>query len=416
MRPFGLRDAVVLSGGGAKGAYEVGVLKALIDGASPSTGGRALEPEIYTGTSVGAYNATYMASRPHRTAGEAIDELVEIWLRRVASTLRSCGNGVFRLRAPTFDPGCLVEPLRVALRLGEDTAHYTSVAAQTAIRLAVSKLPLQYRPLQALNMEAFFTELPLRNLIDQTIDLEGLADATTILTIATADWVRGDLRLFTGPEIATQAGTAAVLASSAVPGIFPPVVVEGRPLVDGGLLLNTPLKPAIADGAGTVHVVYLDPLLSETPPADDLSTLDQLYRAMAIIWAARINADLETAKRINQGLRLLDESRGLSGASSVRRAIAQLAEVERRLSRGQRPRYIEVHLYRPKVDLGGGVGLIDFGIGAIRRLIELGLEDARRHDCGAMGCLLVEDLQRDGRAPTRFPTSHAKNRPQEVTR
>ena len=55
------RQAVVLSGGGANGAYEVGVLLALCEGASPATDYVPLSAEIYTGTSVGAYNVAFMA-------------------------------------------------------------------------------------------------------------------------------------------------------------------------------------------------------------------------------------------------------------------------------------------------------------------------------------------------------------------
>ena len=52
------RTAVVLSGGGAFGAYEVGVMKALIDGKSPSTGYAPLTPDIFAGTSIGAYTSS----------------------------------------------------------------------------------------------------------------------------------------------------------------------------------------------------------------------------------------------------------------------------------------------------------------------------------------------------------------------
>ena len=57
------RSAIVLSGGGAKGAFEVGVLLALAEGRSAATGHRPLSTDIYTGTSVGAFNATFLASR-----------------------------------------------------------------------------------------------------------------------------------------------------------------------------------------------------------------------------------------------------------------------------------------------------------------------------------------------------------------
>ena len=57
------RVALVLSGGGALGAYEVGVLKALCQGLCPGLGPRKLEATLRVGTSVGAFNAAFLAAR-----------------------------------------------------------------------------------------------------------------------------------------------------------------------------------------------------------------------------------------------------------------------------------------------------------------------------------------------------------------
>ena len=64
------KSAVILSGGGANGAFEVGVMKALFAGKSPTTDRRPLEPDIYTGASVGSYNAAYMVERSGTSAGK----------------------------------------------------------------------------------------------------------------------------------------------------------------------------------------------------------------------------------------------------------------------------------------------------------------------------------------------------------
>src|SRR5258708_3986551 len=61
------RSALVLSAGGANGAYEGGVVRALFEGASPGTGRLPLAPRIFTGTSVGGYNAAVLAQ--HAAAG-----------------------------------------------------------------------------------------------------------------------------------------------------------------------------------------------------------------------------------------------------------------------------------------------------------------------------------------------------------
>ena len=76
--------AMVLSGGGAYGAYEVGVMKALLGGEMKGAGYRPIEPSVYTGTSVGSFNAAVMVSQPDVAGIRAVERLEEIWLDEVA--------------------------------------------------------------------------------------------------------------------------------------------------------------------------------------------------------------------------------------------------------------------------------------------------------------------------------------------
>lgn len=61
----------------------------------------------------------------------------------------------------------------------------------------------------------------------------------------------------TGGEVMMRSGSAieSILASSALPGIFPPVEIDGRPLIDGGIVNNTPITTAIEAGASEVWVL-----------------------------------------------------------------------------------------------------------------------------------------------------------------
>src|SRR5690242_15906006 len=90
------RHAVVLAGGGSFGAFEIGVLKALANGQSPATGGKRLNAAIFTGTSVGAYNAAVLASRSQMEMNAAVKNLESIWLNRISGELAD--NGVLRIR------------------------------------------------------------------------------------------------------------------------------------------------------------------------------------------------------------------------------------------------------------------------------------------------------------------------------
>ena len=78
--PRSEKKALVLSGGGADGAYAVGVLKALINGRSPATSYRPLDPDILTGTSCGAYNAAVLVSQWDEFGSASAGNLETIWL------------------------------------------------------------------------------------------------------------------------------------------------------------------------------------------------------------------------------------------------------------------------------------------------------------------------------------------------
>lgn len=395
---------VVLSGGGANGAYEVGVLKALTHGASPATGYRPIDPDVYCGTSVGAYNATIMAGRPGRPATAVVEELEDLWLRRIANTILNCGNGVFRVRGlpfQFFDPGCFLRPLQVLADFAKDSADLSVLGLIKGAQFATSDAPLQSRVLSLIDLQAFISASPLDGLVDETIDLAALRRSEKRLTIAASNWEDGLLRLFSKQEIADTFGTGAVLASAAIPGIFAPVRVGGVAYVDGGVLLNTPLKPAIDDGATTIHAIFLDPLIPDMPLKPFPSTLDTAYRMMAIMWAASVRRDILLAAAINSVLELL--GRGAeSSAREEERAFLRLGwPIYRRMVEGRAYRTLTVHVYRPASALGEGEGILDFQHARLRGLVEMGYSDAVQHDCKVEGCVLPgrpalteEDLSR----------------------
>jgi predicted acylesterase/phospholipase RssA len=116
-------QAVVLSGGGAYAAYEVGILQGLTAGLVPGAGGIP-QISVICGTSAGAYNAAFLVSRHNREWLPAIQELEQIWRNRIAGD--NCENGVYRLRANPgefLDPRCFLrDPARMLAKLGEDSA------------------------------------------------------------------------------------------------------------------------------------------------------------------------------------------------------------------------------------------------------------------------------------------------------
>ena len=118
------KQAVVLSGGGANGAYEVGVLKALLGGQSPATAHVPLEPDIFAGTSIGTFNATFLVSRWEKCGRAAVAELETVWRERLGRDSATGANGSYRFLANPLE---LFDPRRFAAA-GARFAHVASGA------------------------------------------------------------------------------------------------------------------------------------------------------------------------------------------------------------------------------------------------------------------------------------------------
>jgi NTE family protein len=183
--------AFVLSGGGSLGAVQVGMLQALA--------ARGVRPDLLVGTSAGALNAGYVAG--HGTSAAALDDLAAVWagLRR---------RDVFPVQAA---------------RLGA---------------AALGRVP------------SLCPNASLRRLIDQHITFDRLEDAAIALRVVTTD-VRS------GEEVVLSTGdpVEAILASAAIPAVFPSVRIGDRDLIDGGVSDNAAISQAVALGADVVYVL-----------------------------------------------------------------------------------------------------------------------------------------------------------------
>jgi predicted acylesterase/phospholipase RssA len=394
------RHAVVLSGGGANGAYEVGVLRALFEGASPATGGVPPSVEVFTGTSVGAYNATFLA-QAQGSGLEASRWLEQIWRQRVADTPASCGNGVYRLRVDPrrwIDPGCLRNPVELLLESAADAVFWTRYALQRAPyvldAMTDSRDPL-IEVLRTIDFSALFSVAPFDALLAETIDLGLLARSSKALAVTATDWVNGLPRSFDKADITDRYGTDAIKASAAIPGIFPPVDLHGTLMVDGGLLMNTPLKPAIDAGSNVLHVVYVDPLTVAIPFPELPNTLDALYRTYVIVIASNMNSDMTVASLVNEDLEMADRlgiTRRDRPLPDVVLGLRRMRRVVEHIEAGEPYRPVTVHRDRPRVPLGSADALLNFSAEHIDDVIARGYHDAANHDCAAEKCVLPPDL------------------------
>jgi len=242
--PSAPKTALVLSGGGARGAYEAGVLMYLFQDL-PKRRGRATHFDIITGTSVGGVHACFVASAQQDPDAGA--RIAEIW--------RSLSLGkVFAVGATDL--------IRVPWRLAGFGSPGGVLPATGAVPERIPGL-FDTAWLEEIVATRIDWERLRTNIDTGVLDALALA-ATEIATGRSAVFV--DTRAGTVPRWArdpfviarpARIGTPHALASAAIPLIFPAVRIDRTYYCDGGLRLNTPLSPALRLGADRVLVIGL---------------------------------------------------------------------------------------------------------------------------------------------------------------
>ncbi len=393
--PHKPKQAIILSGGGANAAYEVGVLKALFSGTC--RGVTAPDPELFFGTSAGSYNAAFLVSQWGEYGSAAIANLERTWFSDICGGAGT--NGVYRFRGdPAYflDPAVYVpNPLRPLRELLGDGAYLTWEGLQRAVDMVSRRgESLREKIANTFDFSAFVATEVWERTIRRTINFASLrAEETRKLSIFATNWATGALRSFDNHDMTAQIGPLAIRASSAIPGIFPEVYVGAEPFVDGGVLLNTPLMPALDQGADILHVVYLDPDISAIPLGALNSTVATTYRMQAISWAALVNRDIDRVARINRGLSAFERiQRGETLDRSELDSLAKGAIMVLGGTHLSTYRPVTVHRYHPREELSSGpLGMLNLDRDHIEALIDKGFTDARLHDCAKEGCVLPEE-------------------------
>ena len=392
-------QAVILSGGGGYGAYEVGIMKALLGGEMAGAGYRLIEPGIFTGTSVGSFNAAIMVSQPGIPSGQTAEDLERIWLNEIASTASRCGNGVFRFRGNLLrlvDPSCYLNPLAPFEQIGADAGFVGQSFFSRGLNALMTQGSLANRALQFVDLSALISVEPFREMLDRTIPSQAIYESDRKLRIVATNWETGEVKTFENADVANEEfGPQMIMASAAIPGLFPPVKMGDHLYVDGGTVMNTPLKCALQAGATTMHVVYLDPDVGNIPIRRLMNSIDTFDRVFTIMLATKINEDIETAAWINQGLRAMElaakaDSAGELSAGDITAFIRVAGQIEARIREGRPYQKLTIHRYHPKDDLGGPMGMLDFSEESIVHLIARGYEDAVFHDCDQSKCIFPD--------------------------
>lgn len=288
------RLGLVLTGGGARGAYQAGALLAL----GELTGASALPFPVLAGSSAGSINAAFLASRAS-DFGQATRDLADLWTTIHASDVYRTG----------------------AVSLGKNVAQWLA-------DLGLGGL------IGAGRGRSLLDTAPLRALLEANLDPDAITHFVATgrvhgVAITATDYQRGVAVSFfeaasdtaawsrvTRIGVRAKLTAAHVLASSAIPVFFPAVDVGGHWFADGSIRLSTPLSPAIRLGGDRLIAIAVrnsdfgEPVQEAT--AEDRHNYPTAAATIGVLLNAlfleALESDLERTRRINHTLSLLPAS------------------------------------------------------------------------------------------------------------
>ena len=286
--------ALVLSAGGARGAYEAGVIHYIRTALPKKSAQRNFN--IFTGTSVGAINTVGMVAMANDPA------LQGEWLKSMWFSIRQ-GN-IYRRDLTA-------------------TTHFLGSTFGGVLRNLLTFNPFNIAKRKGAHFESFLDTQPLKkylkksinwNHVDQNIT-KGPVDAVAInvtnltngrnelfLQKKRSTHYRGHYICHRGPITPDH-----IMASAAIPIIFPPQKIGRSYYADGGLRLFTPMSPAIQLGADRLLVIGLrkralpnKPYMGKSRPDKSTPTIaEQMGRLLNGLFLDRIESDMEQLSRVN---------------------------------------------------------------------------------------------------------------------
>jgi NTE family protein len=329
---------VVLSGGGARGAYEVGVLAGLVEALGPGERDEALF-RVIAGTSVGAINGAWLAANAHLWH-HRVEQLVTLWeslelehhLR--VDLLGLVGwTGPFRfLRKPVRDED------GVSDRFGRSVLNPR--ALEDIVAAAVDWAQLHDN----------VNEGRLRAFVVAALHIG--TGATTMFAELAPDAEFKAMRHPRRVAKLTRIDAEHVLASAAIPALFPARRVGRAYFADGGLRFNTPIAPAIRAGADKLVVITLrhDPVLP--PDIDAMGDSAEQYPSLTFLIGKVFNAllldpvtyDLQVLERFNRVMEVIDATLEPHERARIDAVLEQ--------ERGQAYRRIPTLIFEPSKNIG----------------------------------------------------------------
>lgn len=251
---------LVLQGGGALGAYQVGVYQALHEA--------GIEPDWVIGTSIGAINGAIVAGNP---VDQRLERVLAFWdsmeyhsrlfpgMNHVLANLTTITQGI-----PSF--------------FSPNPSSWQGLNADVGIEQA-----------------SYYLTAPLRETLRTLVDFDCLNNGPTRLTVGAVNARNGEMRYFDSRD--ETLGIEHVLASCSLPPAFPAVRIDDEPYWDGGIYSNTPIEAVLDDRPRRDSVIFSVQIWN--PDGSEPGSLWQVMGKQKDIQYASRASQIERQKQIH---------------------------------------------------------------------------------------------------------------------
>jgi NTE family protein len=327
------QTVLVLQGGGALGAYQIGVFQALHEA--------GIEPDWVVGTSIGAINAALIAGGP---ASECIERLREFWKR--------VEHGHF---------------------LGSPLPNWFAAAARNMMAVT-SGVPAFFRPNPAAFMSShaplgaenagYYSVAPLNETLAELVDFDAINHGPVRLTVGASNVQTSEMTYFDSRDQVLD--LRHIMASGALPPAFPAVRIDDELYWDGGILSNTPVEVVFDDNPRKDAMVFAVHLWNPHGPEPE-TIWEVMNRQKDVQYSSRATTHIKRQRQLHKLRHVVAELAAMVplGAEKTNH-FAELA------SYGCTTRMHVVRLLTPALDYEDHAKDVDFSPDGIRQRWEAG--------------------------------------------
>ena len=333
------QTVLVLQGGGALGAYQLGVYQALHE--------RGVEPDWVIGTSIGAINAALIAGNPK---AQRLERLAAFWQRveQRANDLAHC-----------FD----VSVGQTLANAGTITQGVAGFFSPKPAAWCFPQIPV------GVETASYYSTQPLRETLAELLDPALLGQPEMRITVGAVGVSSGKMHYFDSQADDTHLQIDHIVASGALPPAFGAVRIDGEAFWDGGIYSNTPIEAVFDDHPRRNSLIFAVNVWHQQGP-EPSSINEVMARQKDIQFASRHESQIAQQKQIHHLRRVIRElSQCLDPPRARTPAARELA------SWGCGTTMHIAHLHAPRLSAEDASKDIDFSANGIRMRSEAGRRD-----------------------------------------